>query len=140
MRWRIRNGDRVRIYNSSRIPRPSTFKIISAPTLPLDATVSMLINGEHQWNEHLIRQHFLPEDADHILKIILPKSPRPDGQLWAFDKHGNYSVKSGYQVALRLKFPDCPSSSKRNSSEWHAIWKLDIPEKVKIFMWRAAQN
>lgn len=107
----------MRIYNSNWIPRPSTFKIISAPTQPLDATVSMLINGEHKWDEPLIRQHFIPEDADYILKIMLPRSPRPDGQLWAFDKYGNYSVKSGYQIALRLKFPNWPSSSKKNSSE-----------------------
>lgn len=140
LRWRIGSGEQVKIYSSNWIPRPSTFKTISAPTLPIDAKVSMLINEEHKWNEALIRQHFKSEDADCILKIMLPRFSRPDRLLWAYDKHGKYSVKSGYQVALRLKLPDYPSSSKANPSEWHAIWKLDLPEKVKIFMWRAAQN
>ena len=74
------------------------------------------------------------------MKIMLPKSPRLDKLIWGFDKHCNYAVKSGYQVALKLKFPDWPSTSKRKSFEWHTIWKLDLPEKIKIFMWRATQN
>lgn len=69
------------------------------------------INGEYKWNESLIRQHFIPEDANHILRILLPKSLMLDCQLWAFDKHGN----CGYQIALWLKFPDWPSFSKKIS-------------------------
>lgn len=140
LRWRIGSGDKVKIYKSNWIPKPSTFKILSTPTIPLDATTSLLIGEEHKWNEVLIKQQFTPEDAEHMLKIRLPRSPRLDRLIWVFDKHGNYSMKNGYQIALKLKFPDWPSTLKRNSSEWHAIWELDLPKKVKIFMWRAAQN
>ena len=140
LRWRIGCGDQVRIYNSNWVPRPSTFKILSTLTLPLDTLISVLTDGEHKWNETLIKQHFTPKDTEHILKIMLPKSLGPDKLKWGFDKYGNYAVKSGYQVALKLKFPDWPGTSKRKSSEWHTIWKLDLSEKIKIFMWRAAQN
>ena len=74
------------------------------------------------------------------MKIMLQKRPRPNKLIWGFDKHGNYTVKSGYQVALKLKFPDRPSTSKRKSTEWQTIWKLEVLEKVKIFIWRVAQN
>lgn len=107
---------------------------MSTPTLPLDATVSSLIDGDHKWNESLIKEHFTQDDAEHILKIMLPKSPRPDRLIWAYDKHGNYSVTSGYLIALTLKFPNWPSTSRKSPSEWHEIWKLDLPEKVKILM------
>ena len=56
LRWRIGNGEQVKIYNCNWIPRPSTFKIVSAPTLPLEATVFLFINDEHNWNEALIKQ------------------------------------------------------------------------------------
>lgn len=60
--------------------------------------------------------------------------------MWAYDKHGIYSVKSGYQIAYRMKFPNYPSTSRTSLIEWNMIWKLKIPAKIKIFMWRAAQN
>ena len=41
---------------------------------------------------------------------------------------------------MSLKFKDKPSSSTASPTEWNAIWKLEIPEKVKVFMWRAAQD
>lgn len=56
LRWRIGSGEQVKIYNCNWIPRPSTFKIVSAPTLPLEATVFLFINDEHNWNEALIKQ------------------------------------------------------------------------------------
>ena len=62
---------------------------MSTPTLPLDASVSILIDKEHKWDETLIKQHFTLEDAELILKIMLPKSLRPDNLIWGFDKHGN---------------------------------------------------
>lgn len=93
LRWRIRNGEQVQIYKSNWIPRPTTFKILSTPTLPLETTVSALIDRERKWKENLIRQDFLPEDADQIIKIPLPRIPSLDQHLWYFDKHGNYSSK-----------------------------------------------
>ena len=60
--------------------------------------------------------------------------------VWTYDKQGKYDVKSGYQVVLSLKFKDQPSSSRASPTEWNAIWKLEIPEKLKVFMWRATQD
>lgn len=137
LRWRIGNGENVQIYNSKWIPRPVTFEIVSQPLLP---AVSFLINEEHRWDENKIRQHFMPEDIERILQIPLPRYSEPDQLVWAHDKLGIYSVKSGYQVALGLKFPNCPSTSRISLTEWNVIWKLEIPAKVKIFIWRAAQN
>lgn len=74
------------------------------------------------------------------MNILLPRQLSTDQALWHFDKKGDYSVKSGYQVALKIKFPDQASSSNKQQSPWKAIWSLEIPEKVKIFMSRAARN
>lgn len=85
-------------------------------------------------------QHFDPEDAGKILKIPLPRTPKPDQMIQAYDKQCMYSVKSGYQVAFHLKFTDQPSFSKARQTDWNGIWKLEIPEKLKIFMWRVAHD
>ena len=74
------------------------------------------------------------------MKIPLPTQPSSDKALWYFDKKGDYTVKSGYQVPLKLKFSDQASSSHKRQSPQKAICSLEPPEKVKIFMWRAARN
>lgn len=43
-----------------------------------------------------------------------------------------YTVKSGYQVALKLKYPNIPITLEDSFYYWKAIWGLDLPEKIKI--------
>lgn len=55
-------------------------------------------------------------------KDPLPRVPNPDKLLWHFDKRGEYTVKSGYQVALKLKFPDQPNNLDSGQLSWNVIW------------------
>lgn len=87
------------------------FKPIVRSTLPADTRVSELIGPNHRWNEALIQQNFAVDDAEAIMRIPLPSEPKEDELLWHYDKKGNYSVKSGYQLALKIKFPDKPCYS-----------------------------
>ncbi|KAH9768398.1 putative reverse transcriptase/RNA-dependent DNA polymerase [Citrus sinensis] len=121
MRWRIGCRQQVKIYQSRWIPRLTSFKKFSRATLPVEVTVSTLIDKEHKWNEILIKQHFDHEDAYKILKIALPRALEPDQMIWTYDKQGRYVVKSGYQIAMSLKFKDQPSSSTASPTEWNAI-------------------
>lgn len=47
-----------------------------------------------------MKQWFITDDANEILRIPLPRSPRMDEVIWYFDKKGLYSVKSGHQLAF----------------------------------------
>lgn len=140
IRWHIGNGKKTSVYKDNWLPRPDTFKPISAPTLPTDSMVADLINEDNQWNVNKLHMHFRQEDVAEILKIPLPNQQSEDEVLWHFDKRGEYSVKSGYQLALRIKFPNEASCSINSSKQWNALWTLEIPEKIKIFMWMAAKN
>ncbi|KAL9426438.1 hypothetical protein AB3S75_033257 [Citrus x aurantiifolia] len=140
MRWRIGSGDSVQVYKSQWIPRPQNFKPIAPATLSEDANVACLIDANHQWKETLIHQHFSKEDAEKILQIQLPNSPQPDQILWHYDKKGQYSVKSGYQIARKIKHSDESSCSENSSGQWNVIWAMELPEKIKIFTWRAVKN
>lgn len=134
-RWRIGDGKQVKEYQSCWLPRPVTSKPICPTSLPLETMVSELIDEDHCWKDLvIIRQHFHQEDAAQILQIPLPRQPRSNQVLWLYNKKGYYSVKSGYQLALQMKFPTKPSSSEEGKSAWNSIWYLQIPEKVKIFM------
>ncbi|KAH9668523.1 reverse transcriptase domain-containing protein [Citrus sinensis] len=123
-----------------QLPRLDTFKPISPPTLPMDTTVAELITADSTWNEAKLKHHFCEEDTEAMLKISLPPSHKEDSLLWHFDKKGEYTVKSGYQVALKLKFPNQASSSASSPQRWNNLWSLNLLEKIKIFMWRASKN
>lgn len=132
----------MQIYKDKWIPKPiaMTFKPILSPLLHRDASVAEMIDFENQWNENLIRQHFLKEDAEAILKILLLRRSKDDEVLWHFGKEGYYSVKSGYQIDLQLKYSSTPSSSGNGSKYWNDLWNLNLPEKIKFFLRRAARN
>lgn len=49
-------------------------------------------------------------------------------------------MKSGYQIAFKIKVPDVSNSSKNNSKRWNVLWSLDLLEKTKICMWIATKN
>ena len=113
IRWRIGNGEKIQICRDNWIPRPETFKPLSTRNVTAEATVSELISQENKWDQRKVRQWFMEKDVAEILRIPLPRRPRMDEVIWHFDKKGQYSVKNGYQLALRIKNPDKPSCSSK---------------------------
>ena len=61
----------MQIYKANWIPRPSTFRPTSRPTLPADSYVSILNNDDNQWDERNIYYHFDKLDADRIVSMPL---------------------------------------------------------------------
>lgn len=127
IRWRIENGEKIQIHSSNWIPRPSTFKPILVQSLPTESRVSELLDQNHQWNEAMINQNFANEDAEIIRNIPLPRTPQEDMVIWHYDKKGLYSVKSGYQLALKIKFSESPTRSTGAPQGWQHIWRLNLP-------------
>lgn len=114
----------------------------SAPhlNLPAGAVVADFIDERNQWKDDRIAQCFSKEVAEKILRVPLPRTAQQDKLIWRFDKDGKYSIKSGCQLAVKMKFLDSPGCSDRSKTQWKVIWSNEILEKMKIFMWRAAQN
>ena len=57
--------------------------------------------------------------------------------IWSLTKDGNYAVKSGYRVACNINHVGIRTVC---GEDWHKIWKLLIPPKVKTFMWRLCRG
>ncbi|KAL5865358.1 hypothetical protein ACOSQ3_002872 [Xanthoceras sorbifolium] len=49
-------------------------------------------------------------------------------------------MKSGYRVAAQEKLSFKCSSSCPDSKWWLSLWNLNIPPKIKIFIWRVCHN
>ncbi|KAL0291652.1 UNVERIFIED_CONTAM: hypothetical protein Sradi_7018800 [Sesamum radiatum] len=143
-RWHIGSGQTARIWLDKWLPRPLTFKVITAPnTLGVDAKVEELIDSEGGWKEELIRSVFLPMDVEIILRIDRDVGC-PDSLRWHYEKNGRYSVKSAYRLMsnkAHVHLLSCPTGeSSFKSASWHFIWRAAVPPKITMFAWRACRD
>ena len=77
-----------------------------------------------------------------ILAIPLTWVEEEDKVFWKANKAHDFSVKSAYQVVLRLAHQHSGESSHNWSNEkvWKHIWTLNVTPKVRNFLWRACLN
>ena len=118
------------------------FKPFSPAALPGGMLVSELKSPSGNWNESLIRETFLMDDADCILSIPCSSTVRRDSLIWHFEKSGSFTVKSAYHFGVSLLEQSVASGSGLGLSEswWKYLWRLKIPSKVKMFIWKACKG
>ncbi|KAL5784031.1 hypothetical protein ACOSQ2_006423 [Xanthoceras sorbifolium] len=140
LRWRVGNGKDIRAFQDPWIPRASTFRPFSIAPVEDFKVASLISPSSHSWDLAKFDQVFVAADRDSILEIPLSLGDCADSLIWHFDKTGEYSVKSGYRVAAQEKLSLSGSSSSPDSKWWLALWNLNIPPKIKIFIWRVCHN
>ena len=66
----------------------------------------------------------------------------PDLLIWTENAAAKFTVKTAYRLALCLnKQPWAEHSlSRAYKPVWRGIWALNIPPKVRTFLWRACSN
>lgn len=95
-------------------------------------TVSaLMVPGERRWDEDLVKDIFT--ERDDILSIPISDNVE-DKWYWRKERYGQYSVKSAY-IFMQESKPQ--SNLFGNSDFWKRMWNLQIPPKIKTFMWRA---
>ena len=66
-----------------------------------------------------------------------------DSIIWLLKNNGKFTVKSAYRVAQQV-LKDGRGAESSNGSYgkrvWAALWKLKIPNKIKVFEWRACHD
>ena len=61
---------------------------------------------------------------------------------WKENKKQEFSVKSAYQVALRINRAEVVEHSLawEDKKLWNKVWKLGVQPKVQNFVWRACSD
>ncbi|CAN6695621.1 unnamed protein product [Malus baccata var. baccata] len=146
--WRVGDGETIKIREDPWFPMPSTFRIRTAANL--DALyVSDLINQDSKtWKADLISACFSSEEANIILSIPISRFRSCDRMGWFHTANGVYSVKSGYGIALELmesgglgkKGRGAPSDKIKYNKIWNVIWRLDVPRKMRFFIWKCCNH
>lgn len=90
-----------------------------------------------EWNNTKVADMFSGDDATLILSTHIPPLPVADRLAWARTTNDKYSVKTGYQM-WRAKNIGTGSVVQLNG--WSKLWKLELPHKIKLFLWRFCRN
>ncbi|KAM2637494.1 hypothetical protein EV1_021984 [Malus domestica] len=128
MTWRIGNGESVKFWKDSWVLNVPLMETIDVANISnIDCVVSeFLRNG--WWDIDKLRD-VLPEDM--VQKIIC----RPAGTtgagmdkiIWRCASNGVFTVKSAYNLFFDEE--DLPDSC------WDFIWRVNVPPKLKVFLW-----
>ena len=99
--------------------------------------VSNLIDQNGHWRMELLNDIFPDNEVKCILSLQI--GGREDKLIWAYTKHGGYSVKSGHSL---LANHEAKSIITRTTQEQHVIalkrrvWKIATVPKIRLFLWR----
>ncbi|KAL5548933.1 hypothetical protein UlMin_004164 [Ulmus minor] len=110
-RWRVGSGRNIDIFKDRWLPEPSNFKVTTPRILLWIFKVAMLRLDNGDWNKALIEYLFNDDDTNAILSLPIGSFDHDDVLFWHFTKDGDYTVKSGYKVALESRGLIEPSKS-----------------------------
>lgn len=140
------NGSSIRVTEDRWIPNHPTHKAFHPPHVEeWEWRVLELIDWRVKaWDRELIVAAFHREDAEAILRIPMSHRLVSDAMTWLYTKNGEYTVRSGYHITqsiLKLE-KDLGESLKveGGSLVWAKVWKMKVPNKIRVFAWRACQN
>ena len=108
-------------------------------------TASDLLNSiTGMQDEQLVKDTFWKEDAKIILSIPLFEDME-EYVAWHPGPKGLFSVKSAYALGIRIRDqtagPNASTSCAATCSfDWKKIWKMNVANKVKVFVWQFAHN
>ncbi|CAD6237159.1 unnamed protein product [Miscanthus lutarioriparius] len=136
---RIGPGE-VDIWQDNWIPGLRPFRpLVHLPTAAVERVQDLFVPGTRVWDEQLVRRLFVEPEAAEILKIKPGMSLVSDVKAWAFEKHGQYLVRSAYRL-LKVEQAAGETGASRECQHWQTVWKLDVPPKVRVFWWRVLHN
>lgn len=88
----------------------------------------------------LLGNWFDPDDAQEILKIPPCLLISKYALCWHYSKNGKYTVKSGYCVLCDRLEVGRSSNPWPLERWWEEPWRLKIPQKTRLFLWRMCHN
>lgn len=101
------------------------------------------INGL-DWDYGKLAGIFNLADAEAIAKIKLPERLTEDFLAWPVEKTGIFTVRSAYNLALKLQNLNASTTSSVDPSGekklWKHIWSGDVPPKVNVFTWKLCRD
>ncbi|KAF5481661.1 hypothetical protein F2P56_002298, partial [Juglans regia] len=112
-------------------------------TLNHEARVATLIEeGSCEWKKDLVKAAFNENEAKIICSLPIIKRRASDRLIWRGSGKGGFTVKSAYYMETeRLhRMVGKASTRGRDNRVWKEVCQLEVPDKVKMFIWKCHNN
>ncbi|KAL0416623.1 UNVERIFIED_CONTAM: hypothetical protein Slati_3494200 [Sesamum latifolium] len=127
------------------------WRLVSFPSTLLSQAVLDVVRGGfrwrigsgcsvQEWDRALVRTLFWHEEVEAILAIPLSSVDGEDFFVWNHIANSIFSVRSANHVAVSLTNESLPSASSSSLSPWKILWKVNVPGKIRVFIWKLAKN
>ncbi|XP_074336668.1 uncharacterized protein LOC141673834 [Apium graveolens] len=138
-RWVVGDGRSVTATRDPWLAQKPNFRVDNLQMYEgrQEKVATLFYPDSKTWDPVRVRESFSSGDALAILATNVPQRQVEDRIVWSKSIDGIYSVKTGYYVWQNLYAGD---SGCAQSEGWRRIWRLSIPHKVKIFVWRFCRN
>jgi hypothetical protein len=149
VRWGIGDGVSTRIQADNWIPGvPPLMVQPITPLLENQKVSTLILEDSRSWDTILVRTLFSEEVANRIIQVPISQHGGDDFASWPYTKFACYTVKSGYNLARSIKFNDqrsllgggMSSGTEGDSKLWKTLWSVKAPGKMKITLWRFAND
>ncbi|MBA0674950.1 hypothetical protein Goari_016519 [Gossypium aridum] len=101
------------------------------------------MNGDSTWNRELIHRLVDDNTGNRIFSIPISESRPEDMLVWKYEGSEEYTVKSEYRVLI-TEFLQSNFHTSSNDEDYKGfytdLWAFNIPEKIKIYVWRMFNN
>ena len=125
-------GNMISIGKDPWLPDPNDGFVSSKLNAELVAThvSSLMVPNQRAWDYDFVSNIFNARDKELILQIPLNSHRDNDVWYWLADPRGCYSVRNCYKYLHSI-------TPGPFTSVWRKLWNLNVPSKVKNFVWRA---
>ncbi|XP_019163512.1 PREDICTED: uncharacterized protein LOC109159858 [Ipomoea nil] len=133
VRRRIGNGETTFIWTHPWLQDEHDHMIQTEMPVQLQGTrvMGLIDQQTGTWDNDILTDLFQPEDVGRIMRIPVSLDYN-DTWYWHGDPKGMYSVKSGYR-----RIVGDYESQGGEFMNWLSLWRLKIPPKWRMFLWRA---
>lgn len=95
----------------------------------------------------MISTHLWEVDKQRVLQIPIGTATSRDRLIWHFSKNGTFSISTCYHMifadshcTLPVESGNVGQGSNSNHLNWNLVWGMNVPPKVRMFVWRATLN
>lgn len=138
-KWVLGDGESIRVFEDPWIRGKENYMVDSmvAGTSSGMKVCELFAPGVKQWDISKVNSLFTNCDAKAILALPVLTNQVYDRIAWNFTMDGRYTVKSGYNF-WHKHFGECRQITIHKG--WSKIWCLEVPHKLKIFLWWLCRN
>lgn len=138
-KWVLGDGESIKVFGDQWVRGKENYRVDNTGTTTMSGmkACDLFLPGEKQWDNQKVHNLFSNCDTKAILAIPIPKYQVSDRLAWVHTVDGKYSMKSGYSYWF-TNFSDCKQETA--SQGWAKIWTMEVPHKVRIFVWRLCRN